>query len=90
MYGLRVRAEPFHVVDMFQVLREEPRSLFCIANFQVIPARLLRLIRCFTQFHHSVLLLNRGVRDLLSEEHELRRELNQNTDSACEDVFYAG
>jgi hypothetical protein len=89
-YALSPRSGVFHSQDLFEVLREEPRSLYCFVNFQFIPAEHLRLIRCFTQSHHRVLLLCRGTRDLLWEERTLREQLADDDDSLCGDVFYGG
>jgi hypothetical protein len=43
--------------DIAQILKDEPRSLFCFYNVQCVPARSLVRIRNFTQELHQVLLL---------------------------------
>jgi serine phosphatase RsbU (regulator of sigma subunit) len=70
VFGLRLDPRAFHIEDIFQMLKDEPRSLFCFANFQLIPLEHMRTVRSFTQGVHRVLLLTRGRRDLASEEGE--------------------
>jgi hypothetical protein len=67
-FGLRLEGVAFHVEDIFQMLKDEKRSLFCFANFQLIPVVHFRTLRGFTQGVHRVLLLTRGSRDIAWEE----------------------
>ncbi len=68
VFGLRLDGPAFHIEDIFQMLKDEKRSLFCFANFQLIPAVQFRTIRGFTQSVHRVLLLTRGSRGIADEE----------------------
>jgi hypothetical protein len=67
-FGLRLDDTAFHIEDIFQMLKDEQRSLFCFANFQLIPVVHFRTVRGFTQGVHRVLLLTRGGRDIAHEE----------------------
>jgi hypothetical protein len=67
-FGLRLDGTAFHLEDIFQMLKDEQRSLFCFANFQLIPVVHFRTVRGFTQGVHRVLLLTRGSRDIAREE----------------------
>jgi serine phosphatase RsbU (regulator of sigma subunit) len=69
-FGLRACLESFHVENVIQILKDEPRSLFCFVNVQLIPAADLRLLRGFTQEAHQALFLCCGARDLAGEEAE--------------------
>ncbi len=67
-FGLRLDGTAFHIEDIFQMLKDEQRSLFCFVNFQLIPVVHFRTVRGFTQGLHRVLLLTRGRRDIAHEE----------------------
>jgi pSer/pThr/pTyr-binding forkhead associated (FHA) protein len=67
-FGLRLDNTAFHIEDIFQMLKDEQRSLFCFANFQLLPVVHFRTVRGFTQGVHRVLLLTRGSRDIAHEE----------------------
>ena len=67
-FGLQLDGTDFHIEDIFQMLKDEQRSLFCFANFQLIPVVHFRTVRAFTQGVHRVLLLSRGSRDIANEE----------------------
>jgi hypothetical protein len=67
-FGLRLDRSAFHIEDIFQMLKDEHRSLFCFANFQLVPLAHFRTIRGFTQGVHRVLLLTQGTRDIAREE----------------------
>ena len=58
----------FHLEDVGQVLKDEPRSLFCFVNLQNVSGRDLRRLRGFTQEQHQALFTCRGRRDLAAEE----------------------
>jgi pSer/pThr/pTyr-binding forkhead associated (FHA) protein len=55
-FGLRLErdAEP---ADVFQILRDEARSLLCFLDAERLPEKALYRIRSFTQDRHAVLLL---------------------------------
>jgi hypothetical protein len=67
-FDLQLDATSFHVEDIFQMLKDEKPSLFCFANFQLVPPVHFRTVRGFTQGVHRVLLLIRGARDIAHEE----------------------
>jgi pSer/pThr/pTyr-binding forkhead associated (FHA) protein len=67
-FGLPLDGTAFHIEDIFQMLKDEQRSLICFVNFQLIPSVHFRTLRGFTQGIHRVLLLTRGSRDVAREE----------------------
>jgi hypothetical protein len=67
-FDLHLPAATFHAENVSQILKDEPRSLFCFVNVQHVPAADLRRLRGFTQEAHQVLFLCCGERDLASEE----------------------
>ncbi len=81
-FGLRLDGTAFHIEDIFQMLKDEKRSLFCFANFQLIPVVHFRTVRGFTQGVHRVLLLIRGSRDIAHEEGLSAQE--ESSDEAAE------
>jgi len=83
-FGLRLDRDAFHIEDIFQMLKDEPPSLFCFVNFQLIPAEHLRIVRGFTQGVHRVLLLTRGRRDLASEEGVAQKRTDEDQDPDLE------
>jgi pSer/pThr/pTyr-binding forkhead associated (FHA) protein len=60
--------DSYHAESVSQILKDEPRSLFCFLNVQHVPVADLRRLRGFTQEVHQVLLLCCGERDLAAEE----------------------
>jgi hypothetical protein len=72
-FGLQPVGSAFHIEDIFQMLKDEQRSLFCFVNFQLIPVMHLRTVRGFTQGVHRVLLLTQGSRDIAREEGLVQR-----------------
>ncbi|MFO0844577.1 MAG: hypothetical protein U0797_19635 [Gemmataceae bacterium] len=70
-FGLSLPEGSFHAENVTQVLKDEPRSLFCFVNVQLIPVRELRRLRGFTQEQHQALFLCCGTRNLHQEEAEL-------------------
>ncbi|HEX5273033.1 MAG TPA: FHA domain-containing protein [Gemmataceae bacterium] len=85
-FGLNIRGASFHLEDVFQVLKDEPRSLFCFTNFQHIPADQLGPVRGFTQGAHQALFLCRGHRDLAAEERALEADRSGEPDSVHADT----
>jgi serine phosphatase RsbU (regulator of sigma subunit) len=67
-FDLTASPDSFHVENVSQILKDEPRSLFCFLNVQLIPAADLRRLRGFTQEAHQALFLCCGERDLAQEE----------------------
>jgi hypothetical protein len=63
--------------DIAQILKDEPRSLFCFYNVQCVPARSLVRIRNFTQELHQVLLLALAREPDNPVEKPARKELDQ-------------
>jgi hypothetical protein len=58
--GVEIEDSHFHVEDVFQMLKDEPASLFCFVNFQVVPLEHYSVVRGFTQHVHRLLLLIEG------------------------------
>src|SRR5262249_34875944 len=54
--------ESYHAESVSQILKDEPRSLFCFLNVQCIPVADLRRLRGFTQEVYQVLFLCCGER----------------------------
>lgn len=50
------QTEDFHSEQISQVLKDEPRSLFCFLNSQHIPEPDFERLRSFTQIQHRILL----------------------------------
>jgi serine phosphatase RsbU (regulator of sigma subunit)/pSer/pThr/pTyr-binding forkhead associated (FHA) protein len=67
-FGLPLPPDRFHVENISQILKDEPRSLFCFLNLQCVPAADLHRLRGFTQERHQVLFVCCGPRDLADEE----------------------
>src|SRR5262249_58678210 len=67
-FDLHLAADVFHLENVAQVLKDEPRSLFCFLNVQRVPIEDLRRLRGFSQELHQTLLLCEGPRDLAAEE----------------------
>jgi hypothetical protein len=59
-FDLNLPAPAYHLEIIAQLLKEEPRSLFCFSNVQLLDPRELRRLRGFTQELHQVLFLFRG------------------------------
>jgi serine phosphatase RsbU (regulator of sigma subunit) len=73
-FDLTASPDSFHVENVSQILKDEPRSLFCFLNVQLIPAADLRRLRGFTQEAHQALFLCCGERDLAEEDAEADEE----------------
>jgi serine phosphatase RsbU (regulator of sigma subunit)/pSer/pThr/pTyr-binding forkhead associated (FHA) protein len=86
-FGLRLDPRSFHIEDLFQMLKDEPRSLFCFAHFELIPIEHLRTVRSFTQGRHRVLLLTRGSRDVATEERLALEHTNRRGYSITDNAY---
>jgi hypothetical protein len=61
-FDLNLPAAAYHLENVAQVLKEEPRSLLCFLNVQLLEPEELRRLRGFTQELHQVLFLFQGRR----------------------------
>lgn len=86
-FCLELPADIYHAENVVQVLRDEPRSLFCFVNVQLIPIRELRRLRGFTQEKHQALFLCVGTRDLARESARERIDEDDFSDSSECEVF---
>ena len=68
IFRLHLAEDTFHLENISQVLKDEPRSLFCFLNLQCVPIAALRRLRGFTQELHQGLFVFCGDRDLKAEE----------------------
>jgi hypothetical protein len=84
-FGLPLTVRSYHAENISQILKDEPRSLFCFLNAQRIPASDLRRLRGFTQERHQVLFLCSGSRDLIEEERALETVDSSVIDLVLED-----
>jgi serine phosphatase RsbU (regulator of sigma subunit)/GAF domain-containing protein len=57
-FRLELNPDQFHAADVFQVMKDEPPSLFCFLNFELVSEESLPLARAFTQGAHRSLFLN--------------------------------
>jgi serine phosphatase RsbU (regulator of sigma subunit)/pSer/pThr/pTyr-binding forkhead associated (FHA) protein len=73
-FQLHLTVDTYHLENIAQVLKDEPRSLFCFLNLQLVPLEDLGRLRGFAQELHQALFLCRG-----------RRELPQGQDSFGEE-----
>jgi serine phosphatase RsbU (regulator of sigma subunit) len=67
-FDLHLAADTYHLENIAQILKDEPRSLLCFLNLQGVPIADLRRLRGFAQEAHQALFLCCGARDLASEE----------------------
>jgi pSer/pThr/pTyr-binding forkhead associated (FHA) protein len=67
-FDLHRTVDTYHLENIAQVLKDEPRSLFCFLNLQRVPVADLGRLRGFTQELHQALFLCCGLRDLAQEE----------------------
>jgi hypothetical protein len=68
VFDLYFEDDAYHLENIAQVLKDEPRSLFCFLNLQHVPIDELRRLRGFTQGLHQALFLCCGERDPAVEE----------------------
>jgi hypothetical protein len=66
-FDLHLTGDTYHLENIAQVLKDEPRSLFCFINLQRVPVADLGRLRGFTQELHQALFLCRGLHDLAAE-----------------------
>lgn len=59
-FGIELDPARFHAADVFQVLKDEPPSLFGFVHFECVSKDCLPLVRAFTQGVHRALFLNDG------------------------------
>jgi hypothetical protein len=64
-FDLHLSVDTYHLENIAQVLKDEPRSLFCFLNMQRVPFRNFGRLRGFTQELHQALFLWRGPCDLV-------------------------
>jgi pSer/pThr/pTyr-binding forkhead associated (FHA) protein len=84
-FGLHLSGEAFHLETIAQVLKDEPRSLFCFVNLECVPIADLRRLRGFTQELHQALFLCRGPRDIEAEEAPYRvEEEDSESNAVCQ------
>ena len=83
-YGYSHDVTAFHYEDTLQILKDEPKSIFCLLNAEVMCVEDLRAFRGFSQEKHSVLTFFNKRRDLEAEEASIAegREI-----SYCEGKF---
>ncbi len=72
-FGIDIGDIEYHPELLTQILKDEPRSLFCFLNIDAIPDHDLRRLRGFTQGSHQVLLCGRhefggAARDLFKSQ----------------------
>jgi pSer/pThr/pTyr-binding forkhead associated (FHA) protein len=67
-FHLHFEDNTYHLENIAQVLKDEPRSLFCFLNLQHVPIGDFPRLRGFTQGLHQTLFLCCGDRDLVAEE----------------------
>jgi serine phosphatase RsbU (regulator of sigma subunit) len=67
-FDLRLTDDTYHLENIVQILKDEPRSLLCFLNVQRIPIIDLRRLRGFAQERHQAFFICCGVRDLAKEE----------------------
>lgn|GEM_PF-600347 len=85
-FSLNLDSHRFHPEDVFQILKDEPPSLFCFAHFERVPSECFPIARAFTQSQHRALFLNEGSRQLAVEEHNHRAVGTESDDSAIADA----
>jgi serine phosphatase RsbU (regulator of sigma subunit) len=73
-FDLHLSSDTYHLENIAQVLKDEPRSLFCFLNVQYVPVPDLHRLRGFTQELHQVLFLYCGSRNREEEDEEPDRE----------------
>jgi anti-sigma regulatory factor (Ser/Thr protein kinase) len=59
-FDLNLPPAAYHLENVAQLLKEEPRSLFCFLNVQLLNPLEFRRLRGFTQELHQVLFIRRG------------------------------
>jgi hypothetical protein len=86
-FGLNLDPNRFHAADVYQILKDEPRSLFCFVHFERVPADCFPTARAFTQSQHRALFLNEGPRNLAVEERHSRASRVVPEDSDASDAL---
>jgi pSer/pThr/pTyr-binding forkhead associated (FHA) protein len=75
-FDLHLTVNTYHLENIAQVLKDEPRSLFCFLNLQHVPLEDLGRLRGFAQELHQALFLCRGPRELGQAQDLLVEELD--------------
>jgi class 3 adenylate cyclase len=86
-FGLEVEKQQVHPEDVFQILKDEPPSLFCFLEFDLAPSTVLPRVRAFTQGVHRVLLLYRGKSSKHTDEQETDNDFSGPSGSVMPAVF---